>query len=121
VSLWGVSLYRLSQQYALAADGQSVHVRGCERSGPFGIAGTHLKSHSGRIGSGGKTASYRIPIYATEWRGEYTIGRDPNGVDSVHSVLTCAWGETTESIRRTSRLEPSLDPALTPTIVSASS
>jgi hypothetical protein len=97
VSVFGWPLYALREQYALGADGQSVHVRGYERIGPFAIGGIRNKSHSGRVDAGGTTAHYTLPVYGVDWHADYTVSADRNRVESV---LRCAWGRASESIAR---------------------
>ena len=97
ISLCGVTLYWLLEQYALDADGASVFVRSYERFGPVSSLFNVEKRHPAKVTNEGRNATYWIPLLGADWVGEYVVGTDGNHLESV---LTCPWARATESIER---------------------
>ena len=97
ITLFGITLYLLSEQYALGVDGESVHVRSYERFGPISFLFNVEKQHPARITQQGSHATYDIPLLGDRWVGEYTVREDR---DHIESALTCCWARATEAINR---------------------
>ena len=97
VTIFGVPLYTLREQYALGTDGRSVRVRGYERIGPFGVGGINIKNHSGKVAVDGLHAQYTVPINGVDWIADYTTDADGK---LVTSILRSDWGRATEAMKR---------------------
>jgi hypothetical protein len=97
ISLLGLTLYVLREQYALAADGEGVYVRSYERFGPFAWLFNVEKAHPAKVTGGGAHATYWIPLLGADWIGEYDVAADQK---QIESVLSCAWARATESIQK---------------------
>jgi hypothetical protein len=96
ISLFGVRLYTLLEQYALAADGEAVFVRSYERFGPFPLLLNREKKHPAKVTDGGAHATYYdMPLLGDTWTGRYTVS---GGGKHVESTLTCPWATATETI-----------------------
>ena len=97
ISLLGITLYLLREQYALGADGESVYVRSYERFGPFAWLLNVEKGHPAKVTERGAHATYWIPLLGADWIGEYDVAADQKRIESV---LSCAWARATESIEK---------------------
>ena len=98
VSLLGLPLYVLLEQYALGADGEAVFVRSYERFGPFPFLFNREKKHPAKVTHGGARATYYdMPLLGDLWFGEYEVLDEGRHVESV---LTSSWARATESIDR---------------------
>jgi hypothetical protein len=93
----GLTLYLLREQYTLDVNGTDVRVDAHERFGPLPFLFRHAKQHPARIGVGGMSSVYEMPLLGTPWTARYTVHPDRDHIDGH---LTCAWAESVETIHR---------------------
>jgi hypothetical protein len=94
---FGLTLYLLRERYTLDANGTDVRVDADERFGPVPFLFRTQKQHPARIGDGGMSSVYEMPLLGTPWTARYTVHPDRNHIDGN---LTCAWAESVETIHR---------------------
>ncbi len=97
ITKFGLTLYRLEEEYILHRDGRQVHVRSKERFGPIPFLFNNAKEHPAEILEGGMQSIYYMPLLGTEWLARYTVHENRNHIDSL---MTCEWGEAQEIIDR---------------------
>jgi Family of unknown function (DUF5995) len=97
VTLAGIPLYTLSEEYVLSGDGAEVFVNSRERFGPIPFLFNRRKRHPAVVDQGGMHATYFIPLLGDNWIGDYHVHPDGN---HINSKLTCPWAEATEEIER---------------------
>ena len=97
ISLWGITLYLLLEEYVMHPDGRGVTVVSKERFGPVPKVFTRRKAHPAEVVDEGRRAIYYMPLLGTDWVGRYGVSADGNRIESV---LTCDWGRGIEVIER---------------------
>ena len=97
ISLWGITLYLLLEEYVMHPDGRGVTVDSKERFGPVPKVFTRRKAHPAEVVDEGRRAIYYMPLLGTDWIGRYEVSADG---DRIESVLTCDWGRGIEVIER---------------------
>jgi hypothetical protein len=93
----GVPLYLLDERYDLDPNGTDVTVASQERFGPIPFLFNVTKECSARIKSGGRGATYQIPLLGDDWVADYSVRSDN---DHIHAVLQCPWSSAEEVIDR---------------------
>jgi hypothetical protein len=96
ITLFGITLYLLTERYLMHPDGRGVTVDSTERFGPVPFLFTVEKAHPAEVVDGGKRAIYYMPLLGTDWVGNYRVPDD----DRIESVLSCDWARGTEVIER---------------------
>ena len=94
---FGLTLYLLRETYTLEPNGSDVAVHAHERFGPIPFLLRNEKRHSAAIHADGMSSTYFIPLLGADWIAGYTVHADRRHIDGV---LTCAWAQATETIRK---------------------
>jgi hypothetical protein len=97
ISRFGITLYLLKETYTLDPDGHDVAVHAHERFGPIPFLLRNEKRHPAVIHADGMSSTYYIPLLGADWTANYTVHADRAHIDGL---LTCAWGEATETIHK---------------------
>jgi hypothetical protein len=92
-----VTLYLLTERYALDPDGTRVHVVSDERFGPVPFLFNVHKEAPARIKPEGMGAIYEIPLLGGDWIGDYSVQPDR---DHLHARLECPWAFAEEEVAR---------------------
>lgn len=83
ISKFGITLYRLEEEYILHPDGRQVQVQSQERFGPIPYLFKTTKKHPAEILDGGMRSVYDMPLLGTRWIARYTVRADRQHIDSL--------------------------------------